>query len=103
MVYITSILPHKYMSTHQGQETYHRILNPNSTFVIKRNESKKILNTLKPEDLPQEGFLWTPEQIESKEMLFEFVFEKFFEDQYLGKIFSQNEGNVQNQEFIDKF
>jgi len=36
-------------------------------------------------------------------MLFEFVFEKFFEGQYLGKIYSETEGNVQNQEFIDKF
>jgi len=44
MVYITSILPQKYMSINQGQETYYRILNPNSTFVIKRNEGKKILN-----------------------------------------------------------
>ena len=53
--------------------------------------------------MPQEGFLWTPEQIEGKEMLFEFVFEKFFEGQYLGKIYSETEGNVQNQDFIDKF
>lgn len=102
MVYITSILPQKYMSIHQDQEIYYRILNPNSTFVIRRNESKKILN-VRQEDMPQEGFLWTPEQIEGKEMLFEFVFEKFFEGQYLGKIYSETEGNVQNQDFIDKF
>ena len=105
MVYITSILPQKFMSTHEGQENYYRILNPNSTFVVKRNEGKKIKKILnaREEDMPQEGFLWTPEQIEGKEMLFEFVFEKFFEDQYLGKIFSENEGNVLNQDFVDKF
>ena len=90
------------MSANQGQETYYRILNPSSTFVIKRNEGKKILN-VREEDMPQEGFLWTPEQIEGKEMLFEFVFEKFFEDQYLGKIFSQNGEKVNALDFIEKF
>jgi len=69
MLYITSILPNKFMSMHYNEDVYHKVMNPDR----KRFLSQKLKNRNKVEDYSD--FLWSEEEIDYTENRFDVVFE----------------------------
>jgi len=51
----------------------------------------------------EKGFLWTVEEIVYRENIFIFVFEMFFEDKFLNKVYQGNQEIVSHAEFVKNF
>jgi len=97
LLYFTSVLPNKFMSVNRDTDIFNKILGTGKYAETKRG--KRI--AIEAFDF-EEGFMWTEKDIDVNEKLFDDVFDVFYEDRYIDKIFGKHV-NIGHDEFVKNF
>jgi len=97
LLYFTSVLPNKFMSVNRDSDVFNKILGTEKYSKTKRG--KRI--AIEAFDF-EEGFMWTEKDIEMNEKLFEDVYDVFYEERYIDKIFGK-QVNICHDDFIKNF
>ena len=82
ILYFTRVLPNKFLSLNRDSDVFNRILGLNKYSKTKRGNRIAI-----QAHNFEEGFMWTDKDITNNEKLFDDIYDVFYEDKYLDKIF----------------
>lgn len=96
MLYISGILPNKFLSAHCDEAAYKKILNPKYLKALSPRSDRSSSNdsrggdSVKSDSSQPSSQVWTDEQIIMSEQFFEIAFCRFFEEKYMDKVFPDN-------------
>lgn len=98
ILYFSSILPLKFLSVHQDQDVFNRILS-----LGKYSQRRKGTRISIPTYDFDSSYLWSDQKIKQTEKMFDDVFELFYEEKFLQVIFANDQNSISAQSFAKKF